>query len=224
MISGLQRKLPCYSYNNRIIIRLKQCFTICDQSEHIEIIKKSKFIGRVSSASSYEEAIQFINKVKDDKATHNCWAYRSLETSRCNDDGEVAGTAGRPMLNILETENLVDTVIVVTRYYGGIKLGTGGLLRAYSGVARDSVLKAGKSIVMSTCIMTLRVDQEDIGTMYQVIQQLQGKYPSFRKLSEDFQSDAQGVVFLLQVYNDDFAAVEKAIGDACRGRQVLTVL
>ena len=106
-------------------------------------IKKSSFIGNLEYASSRDEAELFINKInkKFYDATHNCYAYRiSSEKLRCYDDGEPSGTAGRPILQMLEKHHLVKSVLMVTRYFGGIKLGRGGLLRAYSQCAEETIL------------------------------------------------------------------------------------
>lgn len=100
------------------------------------IISKSRFIAHCERAENEEEAIAFINKIKKEhhSATHNCSAYligEHNQIQKANDDGEPSGTAGVPMLEVLKKQNLKDTVVVVTRYFGGIKLGAGGLVRAY---------------------------------------------------------------------------------------------
>ncbi len=104
-------------------------------------VKKSKFIGTIMPASTEEEALSFIDKMKKKyyDANHNCYAYiiaGDNEISRFNDDGEPSRTAGMPMLDILVGEELKNVVAVVTRYFGGIHLGTGGLVRAYSDATR----------------------------------------------------------------------------------------
>lgn len=100
------------------------------------IINKSRFIGYAKPIQSEEEALEFIEeiKTKHKDATHNVYAYITGEggnTQRYSDDGEPSGTAGVPILELMKKEDLVDTVVVVTRYFGGIKLGAGGLVRAY---------------------------------------------------------------------------------------------
>ena len=100
------------------------------------IISKSRFIAHCARAETEEEAITFINKIKKEhhSATHNCSAYLIGEhdqIQKANDDGEPSGTAGVPMLEVLKKQHLKDAVVVVTRYFGGIKLGAGGLVRAY---------------------------------------------------------------------------------------------
>ena len=106
-------------------------------------IKKSKFIASSAPINSVEEAKEFVARISNShkKATHNVFAYRILEKNGINqnadDDGEPSHTAGDPILYVLEKQNVVNTVVVVTRYYGGIKLGKGGLIRAYSKTALE---------------------------------------------------------------------------------------
>ena len=117
------------------------------EDEFIE--KKSRFIGRVWLAESEEEALRRIQQMKKQHydATHNCWAYIIRDGAvRFSDDGEPGGTAGMPMLQVLQREGLYNVVCVVTRYFGGILLGAGGLERAYTKGAKIAVDAAGKSM------------------------------------------------------------------------------
>ena len=117
------------------------------EDEFIE--KKSRFIGRVWLVESEEEALQRIQQMKKQHydATHNCWAYIIRDGAvRFSDDGEPGGTAGMPMLQVLQREGLYNVVCVVTRYFGGILLGAGGLVRAYTKGAKIAVDAAGKSM------------------------------------------------------------------------------
>ncbi|MCR5415688.1 MAG: YigZ family protein [Pseudobutyrivibrio sp.] len=106
--------------------------------------KKSRFIASIAPVTTEEEATAFINAKKKEywDARHNCSAFvigERNEISRCNDDGEPAQTAGRPMLDILLRENIHNCVVVVTRYFGGVLLGTGGLVRAYQGAVAEGL-------------------------------------------------------------------------------------
>ncbi|HJF94615.1 YigZ family protein [Lachnospiraceae bacterium DSM 108991] len=106
--------------------------------------KKSRFIATVRPVKSEEEAVEFIESVRKKywDARHNCYAYvigERQDIQRYSDDGEPGGTAGRPMLDVLLGENIHDTAVVVTRYFGGILLGTGGLVRAYQGAAKEGL-------------------------------------------------------------------------------------
>ena len=117
------------------------------EDEFIE--KKSRFIGRVWLVETEEEALEKIQQMKKQHydATHNCWAYIIKDGAvRFSDDGEPGGTAGMPMLQVLQREGLFNVVCVVTRYFGGILLGAGGLVRAYTKGAKIAVDAAGKSM------------------------------------------------------------------------------
>lgn len=120
-------------------------------SETELVEKRSRFIGQVWRVSSEEEARALVEETrkKHYDARHNCWCYRIREggTERYSDDGEPQGTAGQPMLNVFQREEVTDVLCVVTRYFGGILLGAGGLVRAYSKSAKDALDAAGISVV-----------------------------------------------------------------------------
>ncbi len=139
------------------------------KNETAEIVeKKSKFIANLFHVESVEEAE---NRIKDIKkkyhdARHNCIAYRVAENGqiveKSSDDGEPSGTAGGPMLNILQKNNLCNLVIVVTRYFGGILLGTGGLVRAYSEVTQQAIEKSTKIIKVIGREMIIELDYSNL--------------------------------------------------------------
>ena len=126
--------------------------------------KKSRFIATVRPVHSEEEVLAFIEEVKKKywDARHNCFAYVigvTNPTLRCSDDGEPAGTAGKPMLDVLTGEGLHDTAVVVTRYFGGTLLGTGGLVRAYQGAVKEGL--------QASTVITKRLGYRyEIGTDY----------------------------------------------------------
>lgn len=114
------------------------------QAEYIE--KKSRFLGRVFPVTTEQEARAALERVRKEHydARHNCWCYvLKSGQKRYSDDGEPQGTAGQPMLNVLEREGVVDVMCVVTRYFGGILLGAGGLCRAYTKAAKDALDATG---------------------------------------------------------------------------------
>lgn len=124
--------------------------------------KKSRFIGYAKPVKTQEEAVSFISQIKQKHwdATHNVSAYvlREQHIQRSSDDGEPSGTAGVPVLDVLLKEELVDVCVVVTRYFGGILLGAGGLIRAYSHGSKIAV-EAAKIITMAPCsVLNLKVD------------------------------------------------------------------
>ena len=139
------------------------------KNETAEIVeKKSKFIANLFHVESVEEAE---NRIKDIKkkyhdARHNCIAYRVAENGqiieKSSDDGEPSGTAGGPMLNILQKNNLCNLVIVVTRYFGGILLGTGGLVRAYSQSTQDVIEKSNIILKQEGYVAILEVEYKDL--------------------------------------------------------------
>ncbi|MFP7479038.1 YigZ family protein [Terribacillus saccharophilus] len=123
-------------------------FTVKTEGSHEIVIQKSRFIGHVKRVETEEEAIAFVQKIKKEHkdATHNCSAYMIGEhdlIQKASDDREPSGTAGVPILEVLKKKGLKDTAVVVTRYFGGIKLGAGGLIRAYSGSAAQSIDEIG---------------------------------------------------------------------------------
>ena len=129
-------------------------FTIKENEYTSELVeKKSKFIATLLKVNSEEEAIQKLAEIRKKyrDAKHNVFSYRIANNmERFSDDGEPSGTAGVPILDILRGEKLQNVLLVVTRYFGGILLGTGGLVKAYSTVAKDAILKASK-VEMKLC-------------------------------------------------------------------------
>ena len=133
--------------------------------------KKSRFICNIRPVKTEEEAVAFIEEMKKKywDARHNCSAFtigKNHELTRCSDDGEPAQTAGRPMLNVLLGEDVHDMCVVVTRYFGGTLLGTGGLVRAYSDAVKDGLL-------MSEIVEKFRAYQMTVGTDYTGVGKIQ---------------------------------------------------
>ncbi|CAD2079114.1 YigZ family protein [Jeotgalicoccus coquinae] len=127
------------------------------------VIKKSRFLSFIKRTESEEEAKAFIAEIKKEHkaATHNCSAYivgRSALIQKADDDGEPQGTAGVPILEVLKKEELYNVAVVVTRYFGGIKLGAGGLIRAYSQGASSAVQEAGKAVEVPVVPLTVTLD------------------------------------------------------------------
>ncbi|MGO1922837.1 MAG: YigZ family protein [Jeotgalicoccus sp.] len=127
------------------------------------VIKKSRFLSFIKRTESEDEAKAFIAdiKKKHKAATHNCSAYivgKSALIQKADDDGEPQGTAGVPILEVLKKEELYNVAVVVTRYYGGIKLGAGGLIRAYSQGVSSAVQDAGKAVEVPVVPLTVTLD------------------------------------------------------------------
>lgn len=152
---------------------MKEYRTIKFEAEDSFVEKRSKFIGYAKPVTTNEEAVEFINEIKSKHwdATHNVYAYvlRDGQIRRYSDDGEPQGTAGIPVLDVLLKENLTDTVVVVTRYFGGVLLGTGGLVRAYSHGAKVAVT-AAKMITMTLCsVVKVKSDYTFYGKLNSLI-------------------------------------------------------
>lgn len=196
-------------------------YVLASEASCIELVKKSKFITHASPVDSFNSAMEYLDKVKDDKANHNCWAYRSAVASRCSDDGEPGGTAGRPILNILETEHIVDAMVVVTRHFGGIKLGSGGLVRAYGGAAKTAVQKAGKTIVVPHTTITLTVPSEEVGAIYNLLQN-----SPYKKIKEEYVSapgtgNEQVASFTLSVPDEQVEVFKQSVASICKGKDTI---
>lgn len=130
--------------------------------------KKSKFIANIKTVESEQEAIDFINQIKKKyyDARHNCSAFvigTKKELVRCNDDGEPSGTAGKPMLEVLLGSDIVNVVAVVTRYFGGTLLGTGGLVRAYTDATKEGLAKCQTAIMCLGKRVKIHTDYNTIG-------------------------------------------------------------
>lgn len=132
--------------------------------------KKSRFIATVRPVESEDEAVSFINETKKKywDARHNCSAFvigKRQELTRCSDDGEPAGTAGRPMLDVLLKENIHNAAIVVTRYFGGVLLGTGGLVRAYQQATKAGISASEIIEKKDGAVLFIRTDYTGIGRL-----------------------------------------------------------
>ena len=121
---------------------MPELFTIESNVTIEKEIKKSRFIANAAPVSSPEESFDFLNKISNPYATHNCWAYKIGNRYRFSDDGEPVGTAGKPIFTTIGRLAYDNIMVVVTRFFGGIKLGTGGLARAYGGVTADALRAA----------------------------------------------------------------------------------
>lgn len=147
---------------DKSIITIKQAHLIEN------VISKSRFIAYIKPVSTENEAKAFIDeiKIKHKDATHNCSAYTvgpEMNIQKANDDGEPSGTAGIPMLEILKKLEIHNVCVVVTRYFGGIKLGAGGLIRAYSGAVRDVIYDIGRVELREAIPVTVTLDYDQTG-------------------------------------------------------------
>ena len=138
--------------------------------------KKSRFIATVQPVETEEEAVSFINEMKKKywDARHNCSAFvlgERQEVTRCSDDGEPAQTAGRPILDVMLGEDIHNAVIVVTRYFGGTLLGTGGLVRAYQQAAKEGLQNSTVIDRLPGCVLTIGMDYTTLGKVQYILAQ-----------------------------------------------------
>ena len=181
--------------------------------------KKSRFIATLTSVESEEAAVSFIESMKKKywDARHNCSAFvigKRAELTRCSDDGEPSGTAGRPMLEVLLGEEVRNVAVVVTRYFGGTLLGTGGLVRAYT-----QAVKAG---LAASRIVTMRYGIKlRIGTDYNGLGKVQYILGN-RGIEIQESQYTEAVELMVLVPLEDYAAVTKELIEATAGKVVLT--
>lgn len=182
--------------------------------------KKSRFIAHVSAVYCEEEALAFIESMKKQfwDARHNCYAYvlgEQAQTVRFSDDGEPGGTAGRPILEVLLGSGIRNLVVVVTRYFGGTLLGTGGLVRAYTRAAQAGIAASTVRTMRYGYEMTVMTDYNGIGK----IQYIMGQ----RGITIEEADYAEQVSVRVRVPYEDREAVAREITEATAGRAGITV-
>lgn len=180
-------------------------------------IRKSRFLANASSVATPSAALAFVDAVAHADATHNCWAYRTGQQYRFNDDGEPSGTAGKPILQAIDGQGLDDVVVVVTRWFGGIKLGAGGLMRAYGGCAAECLRGAAKRELVQTADVEFSLG-------FSALPLLQARLADFeaQKLSESFVND--GAVLRVRVPTAQIEALRSLLADVSRGQCSMRVL
>ena len=139
--------------------------TLTGTSRYIQDIRKSRFLAQAAPVQSVELAMSFLREVADPTATHNCWAYRIGRDYRFNDDGEPGGTAGRPILQAIEGIGVDRVAVVVTRWYGGVKLGAGGLTRAYGGTAAECLRLAERAPMVTMAHLLVHCPFADLALL-----------------------------------------------------------
>lgn len=175
------------------------------------VIKHSRFLAQAAPVDSPEGALAFLAQIADPDATHNCWAYRIGDLYRFSDDGEPSGTAGRPILAAIDGQGLDEVVAVVTRWYGGIKLGAGGLVRAYGGTAAECLRCAERSVLVEYAHCTISFDFADTGAVHIALDA-----HAATRLEEHF--DADGTRLSLRIDADRLEPLRTQLRDATRDR------
>jgi uncharacterized YigZ family protein len=185
--------------------------TLKGPASYEEVIKKSRFIGHAACVTSQAESLDFYESVMHPQATHNCWAWRINFQVRSSDDGEPSGTAGRPILNVIERRELENVMVVVTRYFGGIKLGVGGLVRAYSGTTAKCLDRATVIELFPMSEYTIKAGFEWASSVHSLLNQF-----SAEKLDESYDHD--GLKLKIRCREASYSGLSAGLRDACRGQ------
>ena len=191
--------------------------TVARETQTLLTEKKSKFISHVKPVSTEAEALEFLGKIRAEhpSATHNVYAYVIDENniSRYSDDGEPSGTAGMPVLDTIRNSGLVDVVVVVTRYFGGTLLGTGGLVRAYSASARQGLDESG-------IIKRIMCDIISVRTEYDLVGKLQYHFAESEYIITDtvYEND---VTFFIASPKSETDKLEAELRELSNGRAVI---
>lgn len=185
--------------------------TLVQRSRHQEEIKKSRFLAIAEPVSSGEQALAFLREVAEPTATHNCWAYRIGQDYRFNDDGEPGGTAGRPILQAIEGQQMDGVAVVVTRWYGGIKLGAGGLVRAYGGTAAECLRQAERVPIVAMTRLGVHAEFAELALLKARLKELQAEV-------DNEQFGADGVELQLHLPDSRVDEACLLVSDISRGR------
>lgn len=183
---------------------------------HDAVIENSEFLAFAERADTPEAALAQLAalRARYPDATHHCWAYRIGAAYRFGDDGEPGGTAGTPILRAIEGQGVDHVMVVVVRYYGGVKLGTGGLVRAYGGTAAECLRTAAQVQVRPRVTVRVSVGFEHLSTLYHHLGTL-------NTVRGEETYTAGGVTVPVHLFPEDATAFTQALTDATRGAAVL---
>ncbi|KQZ60512.1 hypothetical protein ASD54_23280 [Rhizobium sp. Root149] len=190
-------------------------FILTSPSRFEQDIKKSRFLALAAPVSDEAEAKAFIAENSDRNANHNCWAWRIGQNYRFNDDGEPSGTAGKPILQTIDGQQLTNIVVLVTRWFGGILLGSGGLVRAYGGTAALCLNGATKERVIPSITVVVDLNFSDHAS-------IKARLPSLGTVAiiqETFTGD--GASLYMQIPEENADAIVAAIRNLTSGRASL---
>lgn len=180
-------------------------------------IRKSKFIANVAAVACEESTMEFLRHISDPGATHNCWAWRIGQRYRFSDDGEPSGTAGKPILLAIDGHAMDNTMVVVTRWFGGIKLGAGGLMRAYGGCAAECLRLADKSELIDMVLVEFAVEFPLLATLRARLHSLDAGIEA-----EDFSDSGAKLKINLPAAN--LPSLRLLLADLTRGQSDICVL
>jgi uncharacterized YigZ family protein len=182
-----------------------------------QIVKKSRFRAVARPIASEQDARDFLAAHADAGANHNCWAWRIGQSYRFNDDGEPSGTAGKPILQAIDGQSLDQVMVIVTRWFGGVLLGTGGLIRAYGGTAAACLKAASVVELVATVETTVQVSFSDLALVKARLAAAAG----VRIANEEFVDS--GACLTLSIPQAIVEEVSQTIADVTSGRVVVSV-
>jgi len=195
---------------------MSDTYTLVGQAQLQQDIRKSRFLAQATSVESPEAALDFMTGVGTADATHHCWAYRIGAHYRFSDDGEPGGSAGKPILLAIEGQAMDHVVVVVSRWYGGIKLGVGGLARAYGGCAAECLRQAEREILVDRIRVRLRCDFAAAPMLY-------SRLSDFAAVRKAERSSEDGVEIDLDVPASRVEEMAAYVRDVTRGRGALDI-
>jgi len=190
----------------------ERMFTLNRTERFEQEVKKSRFLAVAGPAASEEEARAFLAGAGSADAGHNCWAFRIGGVYRFSDDGEPGGTAGRPILQAIEGQGMDRVAVVVSRWFGGILLGTGGLVRAYGGTAAMCLRAAEREPIIDLAALSVACAFAEEGRIRAALAGIAGATAE----TTDFTAD--GVRLLVRLPRDRLDGFVRAVGDITRGR------
>lgn len=190
-------------------------FTLIRTERFEQDIKKSRFLAQAAPAGSEEEARRFIAASSMPDAGHNCWALRVGDVYRFSDDGEPGGTAGRPILQAIEGQGMDRVAVVVSRWFGGILLGAGGLVRAYGGTAASCLKAAEREPIVAYATLSVACGFAEEARIRSSL----GSFPGTRVETIGFTAD--GVQLLVTLPQDRSDAFVRLVTDISRGQAVV---
>ena len=185
--------------------------TLAGRASHLLEVKHSRFLAQAAPVATPDDALAFLREIAVPDATHNCWAYRIGGEYRSSADGEPAGTAGRPILAAIDGQGFDRVMVVVTRWYGGIKLGAGGLVRAYGGAAAECLRQAPRLPVVAMTSLVLACPFDDLGVVH-------GALATHLAVKQDESFDESGARLVIELPADRADALKTQLRDATRNR------
>jgi len=193
---------------------MSEACTLRGEASLQQEVRKSRFLARAAPVDTPEAAAAFIARAGDAAATHNCWAWRIGASYRFSDDGEPGGSAGKPILMAIDGQSVDRVAVVVTRWYGGIKLGVGGLVRAYGGCAAECLRRAEREPIVDLRRARIRCD-------YAALPVLHARLREFGAAKRAERADADGIELDIELPAERVDALAAYVRDLTRGRGAL---